>query len=286
MSSDPDLRLDEVGDAIAEARAFASSGGRTIVDAMPSACGRDADGLAQVARAAGVHVIATAGFHTEAYYDELHWRRRYPVDLLAQVIEDECRLGFDRWDCAGPLVERLAIRPGLLKCAFGYNAVTAAQHRGALAVARVHAATVLPVLVPLEQGTGGSRALEVLLGEGVAPDAIGLSHVDRNPDLGYHAELAASGAFLVYDGPGRERYRPESAVIQLVAELVGRGHADRLLLRGDLARRSARLSAGGLGIVGAFNGVAARLGDAVGGAVTHQFLVTNPARFLTLRAAL
>lgn len=286
VDRDPDLRIDDREDAAREATAFRQAGGGTIVDAMPSGCGRDAEGLVEVTRSTGVHVVATAGFHTESYYDSLHWARRYPGDRLARVLARECLEGFDRWDFSGPETEPLRVRPGVLKCAFGLNAVTAFQRRSAAAVAAVHGLTGLPVLVHLEHGTGGDRAVEVLSAEGVAPGALALCHVDRTPDLPYHLDLLASGAQLVYDGLGRERYRPTGAVVDLVAQVVARGLGRQVLLGGDLARRSTRQSAGGRGIAGLLTDLVPRLRAAVSDAVLDDLLINNAARFLALRTGL
>lgn len=284
VRDDPDLAIGERGDAITEAARFREVGGGTIVDAMPSGCGRDAEGLVSVSRAAGVHVIATAGFHTERYYDELHWPRRYPTDRLARVIARECADGFDRWDYAGPEPEPLRVRPGVLKCAFGLNAVTAWQQCAAEAVAEVHHLTHLPVLVHLEHGTAGARAVEVLSGLGVAPGQLALCHVDRNPDSYYHQELAATGAWLVYDGLGRERYRPVSAVLEVLTELVGQGQVGQLLLGADLARRSSRLAAGGSGIAGLLSDLGPRIRAALSVSVFDQLMIDNPARFFAIQS--
>ena len=285
VDRDHDLRIADRDEATDEAIAFGAEGGGTIVDAMPTSCGRDAEGLVEVSRRSGVHVIATAGFHTEAYYDSLHWVRRYPIDGLVRVLERECNEGFDRWDFAGPEVEPTGVRPGVLKCAFGLNAITEAQRRGAVAVAATHARTGLPVLVHLEHGTGGERALETLRQEGVPVSAIALCHVDRTPALPYHLDLLASGAYLAYDGLGRERYRPTSSVVDLVAEASAQGHASQLLLGGDLARRSARRATGGRGIAGLIVDLGPRLRRTLPESVIDQLFVHNPARFLALQAA-
>ena len=80
----------------------------------------------------------------------------------------------------------------------------------------------------LELGTCGPEAVDAF-GEGVV-----LAHLDRNPDPGLHRELAAAGAWLSYDGVGRIKYGPDSAILDLI-DAVG---PERILLGGDQARRS------------------------------------------------
>lgn len=281
--SDPDLRLDDVEDAIAEAKGFASAGGGTIVDAMPTGCGRDAAGLAQVAQATGLNVIATAGFHRPRYYDDLHWARRYPTELLAKVVTAEVESGFDRWDLAGPEVERLPYRPGILKAATGYHSVDEIEYRMLTAVAMVHEASGLPILTHAEHGTHADRQLEILQAEGVEPSSVAISHMDRNPDFGLHRELIERGAFLIYDGLFRERYRPVSAVADVLTRIGESGLTGNIMLGGDVGRRSMRRSGGAPGIAALLLELAPQLVRmGVSESVVQAALVDNPARFLAL----
>lgn len=281
--ADPDVLLDDEQQATEEAVAFRRAGGGTIVDAMPCGCGRDAVGLTRVARDAGVHVIATTGLHKQEYYDGLHWARRYSGDQIAQLLIDECRLGVDRWDYAGPLVERTEVRPGLLKFATGYNAIRPMERRAIEAVTAAQLATGLPVIAHADGGTLALEQIELLRDAGVPLERLAINHMDRNPDPGLHLAVAQTGAYLTYDGLARERQRPVSAVVDLVARLVEHGHGDQLLLGGDIARRSLRRANGGPGAAGLLDQFVPRLraegltDDAVDG-----FLQRNPARFLSL----
>lgn len=282
--SDPDLKLDSVDDAIAEAESFAAAGGGTIVDAMPTGCGRDAAALAHVAHATGLHVIATAGFHRPRYYDDLHWARRYPTELLAEVITGEVESGFDRWDLAGPKVERLPYRPGILKAATGYHSVDQNEHRMLVAVAMVHEASGLPILTHAEHGTHADRQLDIFEAEGVESSRVAISHMDRNPDYGLHRDLIERGAFLIYDGLFRERYRPLTDVADVLGRIADAGLAGNIMLGGDLGRKSMRKSAGAPGVAGLLEEFAPQLVRmGVSESVVQAALIGNPARFLSIR---
>jgi phosphotriesterase-related protein len=106
-----------------------------------------------------------------------------------------------------------------------------------------------------------------------------LAHVDRNPDAGEHAETASTGATLQLDGPGRAKYWPDSTVLQLLADLADRGHAERLLLGGDVGRRGMlRAYGGGPGLDYVFARFKPRLERELGGDLSERIFVTNPAR--------
>ncbi|NQV07783.1 aryldialkylphosphatase, partial [bacterium] len=60
----PDILLNDVEAAVSELTACAAAGVGAVVDAMPSAGGRDAMRLAEASRRSGVHIIATTGLHT------------------------------------------------------------------------------------------------------------------------------------------------------------------------------------------------------------------------------
>jgi len=271
VDADPDLLLNDVEDAVAEVRGFLDAGGQTIVDAMPTACGRDADSLVKIARQTGAHIIATAGFHRPHFYGDLHWACRHPRKALTEVIVDEAEKGIDRWDLAGPSVDRLEVRPGLLKVATGLNTVDRIERRLLEAVAFAQSVTDLPVITHAEQGTAADRQLSLLAAVGVPPSRIALGHVDRNLDWGLHRELVERGAFLLYDSLYREHHRSVGDLAEMILRLV------------DSGRRSLRVSGGGLGVAGLLSSLVPALKErGVGPGTLDTILIANPARFLEI----
>ena len=94
-----------------------------------------------------------------------------------------------------------------------------------------------------------------------------LAHLDRNPDAGEHAETAAAGAWLQFDGPGRTKYWPDSTILALIGGLAERGNAGRMLLGGDTGRASMmRAYGGGPGLDYLFAPARARARHRPGGA--------------------
>jgi len=214
---DPEFRLDNLDKICADVAEFARAGGGTIVDAMPLVEGRRASMLGEVATRTGVQVIGATGFHRLQYYTEAHWLYHYPTARLAELLIAEITTGMDDRCHNGPDPAPTDSRAGVLKLAAELHHIPHPARRLFEAAGAAHRATGVPVLVHLEQGTAGHEVLDLLAANDVPADRVLLSHADRNPDPGYHAELAQRGAFLGYDWFARTRRRPDSVVSDLVA---------------------------------------------------------------------
>ena len=112
--------------------------------------------------------------------------------------------------------------------------------------------------------------------------AVCLAHVDRNPDPGLHAELAAAGAYLGYDGWARTQRWPDSVLLACLLAAAARGAADRLLLGGDVARATRYRAYGGMpGLAYLGERVLPRLQAEAPPGLVDLVLRDNPARWLT-----
>ncbi|MDQ3777293.1 MAG: aryldialkylphosphatase [Actinomycetota bacterium] len=251
----------DVAKAIEEAETLRAAGARAAVDWTPIGLGRDLDGLQAVADAVDLHIVAATGLHRDPHYaadDPL--RREDEEALAARFVAD---------------LERC----GIIKVGAGYHAVAPFEAKAFAAAAIAHGQAGAPVCVHTEHGTMGLALVERLGRHGVPAERVILAHVDRNPDPAEHAETAATGAWLQLDGPGRTKYWPDSAILGLIADLAGRGYADRLLIGGDTGRRSMlRAFGGGPGMDYVFARFKPRLERELGQALSEQIFVANPAR--------
>ena len=151
------------------------------------------------------------------------------------------------------------------------------------AVAAAHRETGAPVMVHLEFCTAAHEVLDLLAEQGVAADRVVLAHADRDPDPGLHAALAARGAYLGYDGFARPRTRSDAELLTLTEAVVHAGAGERIVLGGDVARRTRYLAYGGmpgLGYLG--ERYVPRLRERVGADAVDTMLRDNPARLLSL----
>ena len=279
---EPEFRLDDIDRIVADVSEFGAVGGGAIVDAMPMVEGRSAELLIEAARRTGVHVVGATGFHRFVYYTDLHWVHRYPVERIAELLVAEIRHGMDEYCHNGPDPRPTTARAGIIKIAAELHHVSVAAHRTFAAAGIAHRSTGVPVLVHTEQGTAAHEVLDLLADNGVEAGAVLLSHLDRNPDVTYHAELAERGAFLGYDWLARTRKRPDSVVTDLVGAMAERGLADHLTLGMDLVRHTYWPAyGGGPGLRYLFGEFVPRMIRAgISEDVVYRLSVTNPARWL------
>lgn len=280
----PDIRLDDVERAAQELDDVRAAGGRVLVEATPIGLGRRPLVLQRLAGESGITLIATTGFHKEAYYPADHWVRKAGVDRLAEYVVADLTEGIDANDLAAPWPEPTSVRAGLIKLATELHHMTELQGGMFEAVAGAHAATGAPLTTHCEHGTYGLQQISELDRLGVPADAVSVGHVDKNPDIGYLRELAATGAFLIFSNPGRTKYGPDSLWLNLLDALAGDGYLDQVLVGGDMAPRSMwRAYGGGPGIGWLFSGYLARLRRQLGDTVADAITIQNPRRALTWR---
>lgn len=268
-----------------EAAALRSAGIAAMIDATPIALGRRPQSLARISEWTGLVVVATTGCHRSAHYQQQQWLTALDEAALATIMRIDIVDGMPEQDGpasaqAGESTQRV-VRAGMLKVGIGYWDIDAFARRVLSAVGSVHRETNAPVMVHLESGSAAFEVLDLLREEGVPSEAVVLAHADRNPDPGLHAELAAAGAYLGYDGPARHREHPDCVLVDCAVRCVELGAGDRLLVGGDVARATRFAAAGGLpGMAYLPRRFIPRLRQALGEEATDRILVDNPRRLL------
>ena len=264
--------LDDIARSSEEARSLNAAGIDAVVELTPIGLGRDPGGLATIAECSGLHIVAATGVHREAHYPAEHWVRRADEDVLADRFTSDV---LDGCDTDG------SVRAGVVKCGVGYWSIAPLERTVLAAAAQTHRATDVAIVCHLEMGTAAHEVVDLLVSDGVAPDRLALAHADRNPDPGLHAELTTEGVYLGYDGMARAQYWPDSTILDCLIRTASRGRSDRLLVGGDVARRSSFRSYGGLpGLDYLPRVFAPRLAAEGGEDLLERILVANPAAFL------
>jgi phosphotriesterase-related protein len=238
------LLLDDLEKTSAELSEFYASGGRTVVDAQPIGPERAPRLQKLASERSGVHIVAASGFHRAIYYEPDHFRFHETAGQLAARMIAEITDGMVEYDASGA-AQPTDVKAGILKFASDYHVIDAQAEKVAEAVAAAHLRTGAPILTHTEYGTCGLEQIALFKRFGVLPSALLICHLDRNPDLALHKEIADQGAYLVYDGVSRVKCHPDSTIVRLICRLAEAGHVARILLGMDMAPRSMWRSYGG-----------------------------------------
>src|SRR4029077_1499149 len=132
----------------------------------------------------------------------------------------------------------------------------------------------------------GLAQLRIFEEEGLDPGRVVIGHADSYPVLGHYLEILARGASLefAFIGMPWERERiSEQRTVELLLELLSRGHADRILLSQDVCNDSQLVRFGGNGYT--YLAAASLPGLRAAGvspAEIDTMTVANPRRLLTI----
>ena len=291
------LVLDDRELALAELEHFAQAGGNSIVEVSCYGLARDPEGLRELAEASGLNVVMSTGFYVENAHPD--WVAERSADELAELMVREVVHGVEDTGIRAGLIGEIGLT-GIPKGA-GRNKVgpiTAEEEKTLRAAARASVQTGRTVTVhldPIEPRAAGP-ALDVLDGEGVAPERIILDHMDQVHDLDYHLAAAERGVYIEYDSLGREHYTDEwgygfhwghdSWRVEFARELIERGHGHQLLFSQDVCLKTDLRNYGGPGYGHVLNNIVPTLRSLeVEQADIDRILIENPARALSVQGA-
>ena len=261
-----------------ELSAFAESGGASLVDVTLPGVGRDPSWLAGVARASGLNVVMGCGWYRGAYYPAESLIDRRSVDDLAEELMREATDG----------VGDTGIRPGIIgEIGTDKPWVSAQEERVHRAAARAARRTGLAITTHSVLSAVGLEQLAIFEDEGADPARVVIGHADSYPHLDHYLEIVERGASVEFDFLGMsfspaERHG-EGRIVELLCELLARGHVERVLLSQDVCHDSQLQRYGGNGYAYLARAFLPRLRDAgVGEAEIETMTVTNPRRLLTV----
>jgi len=257
----------------AELGDFRQAGGTTIVDCQPGGCGRDARMLVRLAKATGLYITATTGFHRQRYYLATDW--------LWSASEEQARDYFVRELTSGMRETESSVPATTIKV--GYEGLLEGQTLVLMAAAAEAARqTGALILCHTERGQN-VEALPSFFGHrGVAANRLYLCHLDKRPDFGLHRELAQAGALLGYDTFVRPKYEPDQAAWPLLKKMVAEELAERIAIGLDLADASMwRHYDGQPGMLALPEQIVPRLrAEGIGEPIIAQLCGQNIARYL------
>jgi phosphotriesterase-related protein len=276
-------QLDE-GLPIIELRAFAETGGGTLVDCTVPGFGRDPLALRRISEATGIHVVMGAGSYVEPTHPPAI--RELDAAGLRDRVVAEWRDG----------VDGTGIRPGLIGetgCSWPLHP----RERLALeAMAEAQRVTGLPMMVhPGRDPRAVAEIVAVLVAAGMDLSRLILAHLDRgitpHDEL---VELVRAGIYVELDCFGLESslFPPNARMatlsdaqrLDIVRRLIDAGAGDHVLLAHDVCQKHRLAAYGGHGF-GHLTGEILPWMHQRGFTETEttMLFVTNPAAALAVR---
>jgi phosphotriesterase-related protein len=216
---DEQAELDAALEAVGAAR---ERGVRSIVDATAMFGGRDVRFMKRVAEQTGVRLIACTGIYS---YDHLpQYFANRDVDAMAEHFVADIERGIQGTD----------IKAAFLKCAADAAGVTDNVEKIHRAVARASVQTGAPIMAHSMPAVGtGPRQVEIFQEEGVDMARVQIAHCGDSEDLAYIEGLLGQGVYVGLDRYGLEVFLSIDKRNAVAAELIRRGHAERLMISQD-----------------------------------------------------
>jgi phosphotriesterase-related protein len=273
LTRNPDVILPEVA-------AFREAGGSCIVDLTAQSVGRDPAWLREVSDGTDLHVVMGCGWYRGSYYPPAADIDCRSVDSLADELVREFEDG----------VGETGIRPGIIgEIGTDKPWLSPAEERVHRAAARAARRTGMAVTTHGVLSPVGLAQLRVFEEEGLDPARVVIGHADSWPHFDHYLAIVERGASIQFDFLGmaftpQERV-DEPRIIELLTELVSRGHAERILLSQDVCHNQQLKHYGGNGYTYLADAFLPRLREAgVTDDVIDTITVANPRRLLTISA--
>lgn len=212
----------ELDAAFAAVNAAKGHGVQTIVDATAMFGGRDVRFMKRVSDETGVNIVPCTGIYT---YDFLpHYFENRDEDAIAAHFIDDIERGIQGTD----------MKAAFLKCAADQAGVTPNVEKVHRACARASLQTGAPIMAhSAPSANTGPRQVEIFREEGVAPEKIQIAHCGDSPDVEYVQGLLDQGVYVGLDRYGLELFLPIVQRNAVTAELLRRGHAERMMISQD-----------------------------------------------------
>lgn len=275
--NNPLKKVDDIEALTWEMKDILRAGTRTIVDCTCIGLGPDPLALKHIAEAAGINIIASAGFYRDVVYPD--YIAGSTADELAKRLISDCQNGFGD----------TGVRPGMLAEFGSHDEGPPCEDTEKVfrAAARAHCATHLPITTHCWIGNGADWEIDIFRQEGVDLSKVIIGHAAASrPDMDNYRWILDQGVNVGIDAigygerDGFDFFEHEKA--QLIKETIERGHIDQITISLDMCRKYHLKKHGGHGFAFLMDGFLPVLRE-VGLSETQidNIIVQNPKRILT-----
>ena len=187
----------------------------TFIDCTPVNIGRDVELLKSVSKQTGINIICATGF----YYTEESLLYNLDTDYIVNYI----------------VLDAKSTNAGIIKCAVEEDRTSELNKKILIASAIAQKALQIPIVLHTNANNkNGLKALEILLSQGVKPQAITVGHLSDTEDLNYIKHIADYGCFIGFDRLYND-YSQEyiERRVEEILELCKNGYENKILLSHD-----------------------------------------------------
>ena len=223
-----DHKLDSVEKAIEMCKNYKNVGGSALIESTPESWGRNVAGMVLASKESGVHIVACTGFICEEHSNIREVFEGKSIEQIKDIFVKDVKEGMDGTN----------VKAGWLKAGAAYNYISDLEEKGIRASARAAIETGTCLHFHTGAGTMGLEIIEIVEQEGLELDRVIIAHVDRFPDWWYHKKMLEKGVNIIYDGPGKAKYYPDSMRVDLIKKIIEHGFEKQLMLSNDMGRRS------------------------------------------------
>ncbi len=212
----------EFAAAVEQVRAAQDRGVATIVDPTAMFGGRDVAFMRRVAEETGMQIVACTGIYS---YDHLpHYFDFRDADAIAAMYVEDLEQGIQGTD----------VRAAFIKCAADEPGITPNVEKLHRAAARASVQTGAPIMAHSRPASGtGPQQVAIFAEEGVDLAKVQIAHCGDTDDVGYIEGLIESGVYVGLDRYGLNMFLPTEQRNATTAELLRRGHAERIMVSQD-----------------------------------------------------
>jgi phosphotriesterase-related protein len=253
-----------------------------FVDCTPAFIGRDPIVLAELSKAAGIHILMNTGLYKEPYLPDYAYERS--ADELAAMWVAEIEEGVEDEIVRARTgrVERFPVKAGFVKIAVNPGPIEPVQEKIVRAAARCSQFTGAAVVCHTGHPVAVLELLRVVKEERLEPDRLVVAHLDAVDDRSVHAKVLEWGAWASYDGVGESTAERTLKLLELA---LAEGFEDQVLLSQDAGWYNVGEPGGGRirgysYLVKVFSHL---IEEKFGKSLAEKLLVRNPARAFEMK---
>lgn len=198
-----------------------NEGVKTIIENTPAFIGRDPDLLKSLADSTGLHFITNTGYYGASDNKFL------PEHAFTESAGEISERWIKEWEKG---IDGTGIKPGFIKIGVNPGKLSNLHQKLIIAAAKTHLKTGLIIASHTGPAQPAFEQIELLIKEGVSPQAFIWVHAQSENDLQQHIEMAKKGAWVSLDGLSENNM---SEYLKMLKNLRNSGYLSKTLLSQD-----------------------------------------------------